>query len=112
MTGAELIDLLQSHPKACKALGIHPSRNFAGTTFVRTYDGSVFWSDDTEERTVRFRRWLLGSLVEHFILQGWWLPERSFSVTMGLEHWRAECHPNVHPTIFHALLAGMEANHP
>ena len=110
LTAAQLIALLRKHPLTCGALWIYHTkqRPKLDDNDVWCADGLSLDDDFGDEALDCFRRWLTGALVEAHV-------ERGIGMPVDLMGWvthgdRMKPTPAVwtyHPTILHALLAGM-----
>jgi len=111
-TAAQLIALLREHPLTCGVLKLKVTNTDGNAEDIRIKsDGGrvAIYGDDSKEFAVDFGCWLTGALVEAHV-------ERVISMPVlcwESSRWRqptGQLSYSVHPTILHALLAGLESN--
>lgn len=109
LTAAQLIALLREHPLTCGALEVDIDDDYfedgSNEVYIGTCDSLLESLNDGRP----FRRWLTGALVDAHV-------ERVISMPVlcwESSRWRqptGQLSYSVHPTILHALLAGLESN--
>ncbi len=106
LTASEIIALLLERPGCCGVLNIDADRSCG------SYGNDVFlFHDDDDEQVEMFRRWLTGALVEAHVERGIDLPTRwTTGWTVGDRFLGEPNETTYHPTLLHALLAGLESN--
>lgn len=109
MTAKELCELLEKHPKACKALGIRVElydEDFEDFEIHSGYINVINGADDHEDNA-SFRRWLLGRCTEFCdeqqreVVQDRDCPSKFLRTTSQFGY-------DVYPSRLHAALAAIE----
>lgn len=114
LTAAGLIALLREHPGACGMLELRIADD-GSRAYSAEFDG--LWRDDPPQYIPGFRRWLTGAVVEKHVKLGIglpddlgddreqaWLTNHDYMTKKDANEW------TYHPTLLHALLAGLEAH--
>lgn len=116
LTAAALIALLRERPGACELLGV--TVDDGAIQKARSLGNLVsVWQTDGGEVLECFRRWLTGAAVEKHVELGIGLPvdlggdrERAWLTNHDYMPKKDANEWTYHPTLLHALLAGLEAH--